>query len=73
MMTVEQVKKWLDSFADCDPVWIDETGVALIAEDENRLQGYLEIGGQCHLCECGREPRDCKTFDDPKADHGDRT
>lgn len=23
-------------------------------------------------CECGRWPHDCATFDDPKADHGDR-
>jgi len=34
--------------------------------------GMVEFEDEYDICECGRPPEDCATFDDPDADHGDR-
>lgn len=65
MMDVKQIREWMATLPDDAEIGVDDGGLCLRVEGND---AYLEIGGMPQgddeeLCECGRRPQDCKTFD----------
>jgi len=70
MMSVKEVKRWLNTLEDDDDVAIDDGGLALVCCQDP--DAYLEVGGEPSLCECGRLEEECLIFEGGTK-HGDRT
>lgn len=67
-MTVKEVRKWLDQFQPEEFIAINDDGMALVDEDNDR--NYLEIGGIRIVFDCGGcgaqvFRRDYRTVRDP--------
>jgi hypothetical protein len=69
MITVKELKRWLDTLEDDDSVSIDEGGISLLSDQQP--DAYLEVGGEPSKCSCGRIEDECLFFEG--GPHRDRT